>query len=189
MKNNTYCTVPKTFNYIVIGVSFQNHFVCTNLDIYVFITYFNNQCLLRLQFYHSPFAICNVYLIQIYIINLYITGVTSGAGTAFPSGGPEFTPVFSEVPVTLDFCVCFVDRCLSFRTFSFGHGIFCPSSIYGFCPLVFFKLFFRHIHVIKIMNREHYTLNKGDVTVTYSMLNIRREVINAHSVNVIIFIR
>jgi len=30
------------------------------------------------------------------------------------------------------------------------------------------------------MNREHYTLNKGDVTVTYSMLNIRRSVNNAH---------
>jgi hypothetical protein len=28
--------------------------------------------------------------------------------------------------------VCFVDRCLSFCTFSLGHCIFGPSSIYGF---------------------------------------------------------
>ena len=43
-------------------------------------------------------------------------------------------PVFSGVRVTrsLVLCVCFVDRCLSFRTFSFGHCVFCSSSIYGF---------------------------------------------------------
>ena len=29
-------------------------------------------------------------------------------------------------------CVCFVDRCLSFCTFSFGHCVVCSSSIYGF---------------------------------------------------------
>ena len=50
-------------------------------------------------------------------------GVTSGAGTANPSGEPDFTPVFSGVGVTrsLVLCVCFVDRCLSFCPFSFGH--------------------------------------------------------------------
>ena len=42
-------------------------------------------------------------------------------------------PVFSGVHVTrsLVLCVCFVDRCLSVFTFSFGHCIVCPS-IYGF---------------------------------------------------------
>jgi hypothetical protein len=39
------------------------------------------------------------------------TGATSGARTAYPT--------------------CFVDRCLSFCTFSFGHCVVC-SSIYGF---------------------------------------------------------
>jgi hypothetical protein len=29
-------------------------------------------------------------------------------------------------------CVCFIDRCLSFCTFSFGHCVVCSSSIYGF---------------------------------------------------------
>ena len=38
-------------------------------------------------------------------------------------------PVFSEVRVQI---VCFVDRCLSFCTFSFGHCVVCSSSIYGF---------------------------------------------------------
>ena len=42
-------------------------------------------------------------------------------------------PVFSEVRVTpsLVLCVCFVDRYLSFCTFSFGHCVVC-SSIDGF---------------------------------------------------------
>jgi len=43
-------------------------------------------------------------------------------------------PIFSGVRVTrsLVVCVCFVDRCLSFCNFSFGHCIVCSSSIYGF---------------------------------------------------------
>jgi hypothetical protein len=45
-----------------------------------------------------------------------MTDATSGTGTAYPSGAPEFTPVFSGFRVTrsLALCVCFVDRCLSF---------------------------------------------------------------------------
>jgi hypothetical protein len=44
------------------------------------------------------------------------TGATSGAGTAYPAGAPEFTPGFSGVRVTrsLVLYVYFVDRCLSF---------------------------------------------------------------------------
>jgi hypothetical protein len=43
-------------------------------------------------------------------------------------------PVFSGVRVTrsLVLYVCFVDRFLSFWTFSFGHCFVCSSSIYGF---------------------------------------------------------
>ena len=43
-------------------------------------------------------------------------------------------PVFSGVGVTrsLVLCLYFVDRCSSFFTFSFGHCIVCPSSIYRF---------------------------------------------------------
>jgi hypothetical protein len=46
--------------------------------------------------------------------------------------------VFSGVRVTrsLVLCVCFVERCLSFCTFSFGHCVVCFSSTYGlFLPL------------------------------------------------------
>jgi hypothetical protein len=51
------------------------------------------------------------------------------------------TPVFSGVLVTrsLVLYVCFVDRCLSFCTFSFGHCVVCSSSKYGFG---IFKLFY-----------------------------------------------
>jgi hypothetical protein len=43
-------------------------------------------------------------------------------------------PVFSWARVTrsLLLYVCFVDRCLSFCTFYFGHCVVCSSSIYGF---------------------------------------------------------
>ena len=58
-------------------------------------------------------------------------------------------PVFRRVRVTrsLVLCVCFVDRCLSFYTFSFGHCVVRSSSIYGFWfntseyPFGIFKLF------------------------------------------------
>ena len=42
-------------------------------------------------------------------------------------------PVFIGVRVTrsLASCVCFVDHCLSFCLFSFGHCVVCPS-IYGY---------------------------------------------------------
>ena len=42
--------------------------------------------------------------------------------------------IFSGVCVagSLVLCVYFVDRCLSFCPFSFGHCVVCPSSINGF---------------------------------------------------------
>ena len=41
-------------------------------------------------------------------------------------------PFFIGVRVTRSIvsCVCFVDRCLSFCTYSFGHCVVCSSSIY-----------------------------------------------------------
>jgi hypothetical protein len=59
-------------------------------------------------------------------------------------------PVFYWVRVTrsLVLYVCFVDRCLSFCTFSFGLCVVCSSSIYvSDCPLGIFKLFLL-LHVI-----------------------------------------
>jgi hypothetical protein len=58
--------------------------------------------------------------------------LVSGAGTAYPSGAPQFTPGFSGVRVarSLVLCVCFVARCLSFC--SFGHFFFISPSIYVF---------------------------------------------------------
>ena len=50
--------------------------------------------------------------------------------------------VFSGVRVTrsLVLYVCFVDRCLSFCTFYFGHCVVCSSSIYGFwLPFWYFQ--------------------------------------------------
>jgi hypothetical protein len=46
--------------------------------------------------------------------------------------------ILSWVRVTrsLVLCVCFVDRCLSFCTFSFGHCVVCSSSIYDIRILI-----------------------------------------------------
>jgi hypothetical protein len=71
------------------------------------------------------------------MFGLYVASLgtsTSGAGTSYPPGAPSSLPVFSGVRVTrsLVLCVCFVDRCLSFCTFSFGHCVVWSSWIYGF---------------------------------------------------------
>ena len=54
-------------------------------------------------------------------------------------------PVFSGVCITrsLGLYVCFVNRCLSICSFSFGHCVVRPSLIYGFWlpPFGIFKLF------------------------------------------------
>ena len=60
------------------------------------------------------------------------TGATIEAGTAYCTGAPELTPGSGlRLTRSLVLCVCFVDRCLSFCHFSFGHCVFCPS-IYRF---------------------------------------------------------
>ena len=50
---------------------------------------------------------------------------------------PSSPPVVSGVRVTwsLVLCVCFVDYCLSFCPFSFGHCVVCSSSIYGYTAI------------------------------------------------------
>jgi hypothetical protein len=58
-------------------------------------------------------------------------------------------PNFSGVRVTrsLVLYVCFVDRCLSFCPFSFGHRFVCPSSIYGFwLPLWYLQTLFERLY-------------------------------------------
>ena len=62
---------------------------------------------------------------------------------------PEYLclpPVFSGVRVTRSLVLgaCFVDRCLSFCTFSFGHCVVCSFLIYGFWlpPFGIFNLSF-----------------------------------------------
>ena len=64
----------------------------------------------------------------------FVMCIISEAGTAYPSGAHHFNPGFSGLRVTrsLVVYVCFLDHCLSFCTFYFGHCVVCSSSIYGF---------------------------------------------------------
>jgi hypothetical protein len=58
-------------------------------------------------------------------------------------------PFFLWVRVTrsLVLYVCFVDRCLSFCTFSFGHCVVCSSSIYGlWLPLWYLQTLLNQRH-------------------------------------------
>jgi hypothetical protein len=87
-----------------------------------------------------------------------MTGVTSGEGTAYPSGALEFTPRFLVGFVLLDLSfVCFVDRCLSFCTFSFGHCVVC-SSIYtdSDYPFGIFKLILAYISTFLLLSLGRY---------------------------------
>ena len=74
--------------------------------------------------------------------------------------------VFSGVRVTrsLVLYVCFVDRCLSFGTFSFGHCVVCSSSIYGFWlpPFGSFKLFLQK--KINLKNRKYCVIFQADMS-------------------------
>jgi hypothetical protein len=83
------------------------------------------------------------------------TGATSGAGTAYPSGAPEFTPIFSGVRVTrsLILCVWFEDRCLSFCTFSVATVLSVLRYTDSDYPFDIFKLFF--IHTIYLLHEHH----------------------------------
>jgi hypothetical protein len=66
---------------------------------------------------------------------LILTDAISGAcRNCLPFRSTWVHPGFSGVRVTrsLVLYLCFVDRCLSFCTFSFGHCVICSSSIYGF---------------------------------------------------------
>ena len=56
-------------------------------------------------------------------------------------------PVCGGVPVprSLDLYLCFVDRCLSFCLFCFGHWVVCFSSMYGFwLPFWYLQTLLRH---------------------------------------------
>jgi hypothetical protein len=61
-------------------------------------------------------------------------------------------PVLGGVHVTrsLVLYVCFVDRCLSFCTFSFGHCVVCSSSIYGLWLPLWYLLTLHSLHNSKI---------------------------------------
>jgi hypothetical protein len=65
-------------------------------------------------------------------------------------------PVFSGIRVTrsLVLYVCFVDRCLAFCTFSFGHCVVCSSSMYGFwLPLWYLQTLLNVVHTTCFWNK------------------------------------
>ena len=76
---------------------------------------------------------------KIIFVLLANTCATSGAETVYPSGAPEFTPVFSRVSCCSIFSFSIVDRCFSF---SFGHCVVCPSNYWFLLPLWYLQSLF-----------------------------------------------
>ena len=62
------------------------------------------------------------------------TETTSGTGTAYPSGSPDFTPgiYWGSCYSTFSFMCMFYRSLFVISTFSFGHCVVCSSSTYGF---------------------------------------------------------
>jgi hypothetical protein len=83
----------------------------------------------------SWFCYCKgIYICKVFIFAICVVSMKQGSNLR--------VSVFSEVRVTrsLALYVCFVDRCLSFCIFTFGHCVVCSSSIYGFrLPLWYFQ--------------------------------------------------
>ena len=100
------------------------------------------------------------------------TCATTGAGTAYPSGAPEFTTDFSGVRVTrsLVLCVCFVDRCLSFCAFSVGHCVACSSLIYGF----WLPLWYLQTLLLKILHKEKNNIFIHQCLAIFALLHFWR---------------
>ena len=98
-------------------------------------------------------------------------------------------PVFSGLCITrsLVLCVCFVDRCLSFCSFSFGHCVVYSSSICGFwLPFGIFKLFLYiivttlNLWFSKINNTELHLINysfKREAISIVKMIIYNQEII------------
>ena len=88
------------------------------------------------------------------------TGATCGAGTAYPSGAPDFTPGFSGACVTqsLVFCVMILVRCLSFCSFV----VIVLSVLLRFTDYDYFIGIIKHV-LLQIFKttiyKNHYDLN------------------------------
>jgi hypothetical protein len=69
---------------------------------------------------------------------------------SFASWVPIESPSFMGFALfnLLAFCVVFVDECLSFFLFSFGHCIVCPSMYCSWLLLWYLQTFLVHVHVV-----------------------------------------
>ena len=106
---------------------------------FVFVLYLdpNDACVFELSIPDSPFGF--LYCLFERLITGFVTRLkrrVQRVAQELPTlpEHPSSLPVFSGVRVTrsLVLYVCFVDRCLAFCIFSFGHCVVCSFSICGF---------------------------------------------------------
>jgi hypothetical protein len=118
-----------TFNNILFGVMSCNvSFICDHPIIWTQLNLLTNVTTTFILWFHHS-----------WLITGFVTRLTRRVSLVeqelrtLPEH-PSSPPVFSGVRVarSLVLYVCFVDRCLYFCTFSFGHCVVCSSSIYVF---------------------------------------------------------
>ena len=117
-----------------------------------------------------------LYQMMFVTFNSNTTGVTCGAGTAYPSGTPEFTPEFSGICAAqhlvscVVFCRTYIIHVVS--PFSFSHFVDCLSLIYDFWLLLWYlQIFLSTVWFPFFLNRACYLVCTGMV---YSPLSITR---------------
>ena len=69
--------------------------------------------------------------------------------------------LYRNDPTPRNIYICFVDRCLSLCTFTFGHCVLCSSSIYGlwiplWCLETLQKIVLARLHVVDSDNLDEY---------------------------------
>jgi hypothetical protein len=81
-----------------------------------------------------------MYLVVLFLVVVLLCVFTLWFSLRFRMKTRLTPPAFSEVRVfrSLALCVCFVDRCLSFCSFSFCHCVVCSSSTCHFWQPIWF---------------------------------------------------
>jgi hypothetical protein len=116
--------------------SFANpwvHVLCVILVVFVFVIFLVYQVLsfsLDCPFLITPSVFSNVYVFCVAFVRLL--PVSCVASVAVSLDYPFLIATSVSVSwYSILLCVCFVDRCLSFCTFSLSQCVVCSSSIYG----------------------------------------------------------
>ena len=131
------------------------------------------------------YAICSMCGKHVHVLSLFITyhrvcnyinsmGATSGAGTAYPCGAPEFIPGFwwDSLYSIFSFMCMFCRSLFVICTFSFGNCVVCSSSIYGlWLSLWYLQALFSPMEIRFTNCLMHAVCNMHILSIVYNLVN------------------